>query len=152
MISKAKALKIRALAMESAVEMTDVNASTLPEMFPKLKQKSELVKKGTRIYWNGQLKRATTDLLDTAENNPDNAPTLWENVDYTNGYRTIPETITAGLAFSKGEEGWWKDAVWESLQDANVWNPEQFPAGWKKIRSKKPHGGPSSNPPSGPRH
>lgn len=133
MISKAKALKIRALAMESAIEMTDANASTLPEMFPTLKRNGELVKNGTRINWNGRLKRAAVDLWDTIENDPDHAPTLWENIDYSNGYRAIPEVITAGLAFAKGELSWWKDAVWESLQDNNVWNPEQFAAGWKKL-------------------
>ena len=133
MIGKDKALMIRALAMKSAVEMTDANASTLPEMFPTLKRNGELVKNGTRINWNGRLKRAAVDLWDTIENDPDHAPTLWENIDYSNGYRTIPEVITAGLAFAKGELGWWKDAVWESLQDNNVWNPDQFAAGWKKI-------------------
>lgn len=133
MIGKDKALMIRALAMKSAVEMTDANASTLPEMFPTLKRNGELVKNGTRINWNGRLKRAAVDLWDTIENDPDHAPTLWENIDYRNGYRTIPEVITAGLAFTKGELGWWKDAVWESLQDNNVWNPEQFAAGWKKL-------------------
>ncbi len=133
MIGKDKALMIRALAMKSAVEMTDANASTLPEMFPTLKRNGELVKNGTRINWNGQLKRAAVDLWDTIENDPDHAPTLWENIDYRNGYRTIPEVITAGLALAKGELVWWKDAVWESLQDNNVWNPEQFAAGWKKL-------------------
>jgi hypothetical protein len=34
MISRKKALKIRSLAMDSAVEMADPEASTLPEMFP----------------------------------------------------------------------------------------------------------------------
>lgn len=132
MISRAKALKIRSLAMNSAVEMTDANASTIPEMFPRLKQDGELISAGTRINWNGQLKKATADLWDTAENNPDNAPTLWEDINYIKGYRVIPETITTTTMFAKGELGWWKDAVWESLQDNNVWNPEQFAAGWKK--------------------
>ena len=133
MISRAKALKIRALAMDSAAEMDDANASTLPEMFPTLKVDGSLVKAGTRINWNGQLKKAAADLWDTAENNPDNAPTLWEDLNYINGYRVIPEVITVTTAFSKGERGWWKDAVWESLQDNNVWNPDQFAAGWQKL-------------------
>lgn len=133
MISRSKCLHIRSLAMDSAVEMDDANASTLPEMFPRLKQDGELVKAGTRINWNGRLKKATVDLWDTSENNPDNAPTLWEDLNYVNGYRMIPEVITVTTAFSKGELGWWKDAVYESLQDANVWNPEQFAAGWKMI-------------------
>lgn len=133
MITRAKALQIRALAMKSTTDMTDAEASTIPEMFPRLKQDGSLVPAGTRINWNGQLKRAAVDLWDTAENNPDNAPTLWEDISYMNGYRVIPETITAGLAFSKGEIGWWKDAAYESLQDNNVWNPEQFAAGWQKL-------------------
>ena len=133
MISKAKCLKIRALAMDSAVDMTDPEASTLPEMFPRLKQDGSLVSAGTRINWNGQLKKAAVDLWDTAENNPDNAPALWEDINYVNGYRVIPEVITVTTAFSKGEFGWWKGAVWESLQDNNVWNPDQFAAGWRKV-------------------
>ena len=134
MISRKKAMEIRALAMDSAVDLDDAKASNVPEMYPRLKGDGSLVKAGTRIYWNGQLKRAAVDLWDTMENNPDNAPALWENIDYTNGYRTIPETITAGTAFAKGEKGWWKDAVYESLYDANVWTPDQFPAGWNKIQ------------------
>lgn len=132
MITKAKALKIRSLAMDSAIEMTDANASTIPEMFPRLKQNGELIPAGTRINWNGQLKKAAVDLWDTVENNPDNAPALWEDINYIKGYRVIPETLTTTTMFAKGELGWWKDAVWESLQDNNVWNPEQFAAGWKK--------------------
>lgn len=133
MISRSKAMQIRSLVMNSAAQMDDANASTLPEMFPALKHDGSLVAAGTRINWNGQLKKASVDLWDTAENSPDNAPTLWEDINYTNGYRTIPEAITANLAFSKGEKGWWKDVVCESLYDNNVWNPEQFPAGWKKV-------------------
>ena len=133
MITKAKALKIRSLAMESAVAMDDVNASTVPEMFPKLKCDGTLVSAGTRINWNGQLKKAAADLWDTAENNPDNAPTLWEDINYVNGYRVIPEVITAALAFSNGERGAWKGVVYESTLDNNVWTPDQFAAGWKRI-------------------
>lgn len=133
MITKAKALKIRTLAMESAAAMDDVSASTVPELYPKLKGDGSLVNAGTRINWNGQLKKAAADLWDTPENNPDNAPALWEDIHYVNGYRIIPETITAVLAFSKGERGAWKGVVWESTQDNNVWNPEQFAAGWKRI-------------------
>ena len=133
MITKAKALKIRALAMDSAVEMDDVNASTVPEMFPRLNLDGSLVKAGTRINWDGKLKKAAVDLWATAENTPDAAPTLWEDLNYVKGYREIPEVITVTTAFSKGELGWWKDSVYESLQDNNVWNPEQFVAGWRKV-------------------
>ena len=119
--------------MDSAVEMDDVNASTVPEMFPILNLDGSLVKVGTRINWDGKLKKAAVDLWATAENTPDAAPTLWEDLNYVNGYREIPEVITVTTAFAKGELGWWKGIVYESLQDNNVWNPEQFAAGWRKV-------------------
>lgn len=53
------------------------------------------------------LKRAAVDLWDNEANTPDAAPTLWEDIDYRDGIRVIPETITVGLAFAKGEKGWW---------------------------------------------
>ena len=79
------------------------------------------------------MKRAAVDLWDTAENTPDNSPTLWEDIGYRQGFRIIPDTITAGLAFAKGEKGWWQDELYESLLSANVWTPAVYPAGWKKI-------------------
>lgn len=112
-------------------ESTDATASTLPTAFPSLTQSGELVKAGTRINWQGTLKRAAADLWDTAENTPDKAPTLWEDLAYRDGIRIIPETITAGTAFAKDELGWWGDVLMRSLLDANVWTPDQNPAGWE---------------------
>ena len=92
-----------------------------------------MIKVGTRINWNGVLKRASVDLYDTLENNPDNAPTLWEDIEYKEGYRIIPQTITVGTAFSKDELGWWEDTLYKSLLDNNVWTPEQYPSGWEIV-------------------
>ena len=128
-----KARKMRAAMETAAVSLDDATASTAPEMFPRLKGDGSLVKAGTRICWCGTLKRAAVDLWDNAENTPDAAPTLWEDIDYRDGIRIIPETITAGLAFAKGEQGWWGDVLYASTMDANVYTPEQYPAGWEVI-------------------
>lgn len=109
----------------------DKTASIAPELFNRLKEDGSLVKAGTSINWNGTLKRAVVDLWDTAENNPDNAPTLWEAIDYRAGYRIIPDVITVGLAFSDGETGWWGDVLKRSKADNNVWTPEQYPDYWE---------------------
>ena len=128
---KAEALRY---AIETAsASLDDRTASEATELFPQLAGEGSLVKSGTRINWNGTLKRAAVDLWDTAENTPDAAPALWEDIQYKTGYRLIPETITATLAFAKGERGWWQDALYESLLDANVWTPAVNPDGWKKI-------------------
>lgn len=128
-----KARKMRAAMETAAVSLDDATASTAPEMFPRLKGDGSLVKAGTRICWGGTLKRATVDLWDNAENTPDAAPTLWEDVLYRDGIRIIPDTITAGLSFAKGEQGWWGDVLYASTIDANVWTPEAYPAGWEIV-------------------
>ena len=84
-------------------DATDAQASKVACLYPTLNQNGSLVRAGTRINWNGTLKRAAVDLWDTAENNPDNAPALWADLNYRNGYRIIPETITVALAFAEGE-------------------------------------------------
>lgn len=126
-----KARKMRAAMETAAVSLDDATASTAPELFPRLKGGGSLVKAGTRICWGGKLKRAAVDLWDNAENTPDAAPTLWEDIDYRDGYRVIPETITVGLSFAKGEKGWWGDVLYASTMDANVWTPDAYPAGWE---------------------
>lgn len=110
---------------------TDAQASMAVGAYPTLKTDSSLVKVGTRINWNGTIKRAAVDLYDTAENNPDNASTLWEDIEYKEGYRMIPKTLTAGTAFSKDECGWWNGVLYKSLLNANVYTPEQYPMGWE---------------------
>lgn len=128
-----RARLLRKNIIVSSESLEDKEASVTPELFARLNENGELVKAGTRINWNGVLKRAAVDLWDTKENNPDNAPTLWEDIAYKEGYRIIPETITAGTAFMKDECGWWKDTLYKSTLDNNVWTPEQNPSGWEEV-------------------
>ena len=130
-IKNARAQREAILAAVPALD--DKVASTAADLFPKLKEDGSLVKAGTRINWNGTLKRAAVDLWDRSENNPDNAPSLWEDLEYREGIRIIPATITAGLAFAKDELGWWGDYLYKSHIDANVWTPEAYGAGWELV-------------------
>lgn len=132
-ITLERARQLRTMIEAAAGNLTDADASTAAELFPRLKQDGSLVSAGTRINWYGKVKRAAVDLWDRTENNPDNAPTLWEDLAYRDGIRIIPETITAGTAFAKDELGWWGDTLYKSLLDANVWTPEQNASGWEKV-------------------
>ncbi len=100
---------------------------------PTLKEDGSLVAVGTRINWNGTIKRAAVDLWDRAEHNPDNAPTLWEDDGYKDGIRIIPERMSLGSAFDTGEQGWWGDTLYASKIMGNVWTPEQYPDGWELV-------------------
>lgn len=128
-----KARKLRPYIVQASASLDDASASNAAELFPTLKQDGSLVRAGTRINWHGTIKRAAVDLWDTEANDPEEAPHLWEDIAYKQGYRIIPETITAGTAFAKDECGWWGDVLYKSLLDANVYTPAQYPAGWETI-------------------
>ena len=132
-MNRKNAERLHNTIMAAIAIIDDQQASEGVELFPKLKQDGSLISAGTRINWNGTLKRAAVDLWDSVENNPENAPALWEDVAYKLGYRIIPEVITSTLAFSKDEIGWWGDKLYKSLIDANVYTPEQYPAGWEVV-------------------
>ena len=132
-VDKQEAQTIRGFIETAAEGLDDAAASQMALLFPGLKGDGSLVKSGTRINWNGVVKRAAVDLWDTETNNPDNAPTLWEDLAYIDGIRIIPEVITVGTAFSKGEQGWWNGALYESQADNNVWTPDAYPAYWTEV-------------------
>lgn len=132
-MTRAEAMKLRAIVEQAATSLDDKTASEGAMLFPRLKQDGSLVKAGTRINWYGVVKRAAVDLWDRADNDPDNAPALWEDIAYRDGIRMIPDSITVGLGFSKGELGWKGGKVYESLLDGNVWTPEAYPDGWRLI-------------------
>lgn len=132
-MNREKAVRLHTVISAGRELVDDKTASTAPELFPQLKQDGSLAVAGSRINWNGTLKRAAVDLWDTPENNPDNAPDLWEDIQYSLGYRIIPDTITVGLAFSKGECGWWGDILYRSKVNSNVYTPEQYPPNWEPV-------------------
>lgn len=112
----------------------DRTASLAPSVYPKMFYKETLIEHGTRINWNGVLKKATVDLLDIRKNNPDNAPELWEDLPYKKGYRIIPEDIDATLKFSEGEIGWWIDDLkYRSKKNDNVYTPAVRPEDWELV-------------------
>lgn len=127
------AKRIKPVMEQAAQSLADAEASKAPEMFPSMIYDGSLITAGTRIRWGEGLKRAAVDLWAYESNDPDHAPTLWEDVTYKDGYRIIPETITATLAFSLGELGWWKDVLYRSLRDGNVYNPDVTPEWWERI-------------------
>lgn len=135
-MTRDEALRYRAQVEAGAAALPDKDASVEPSLTRSMRYDGALIPAGTRINWGGILKRAAVDLWDTEENNPDNALDLWENVLYRDGIRVIPEVITAGLAFSFGELGWWGDVLYRSIrpgEKTNVNTPDEYPAGWEVV-------------------
>ena len=131
-MTRSEAQKLIADIVKLRESATDAQASSAVNVYPALKQDGSLIKSGTRINHNGTIIRAAVDLYDTETNSPENAPVLWETLNYKDGYRIIPEVITVGTAFSKGELGWWNDELYKSLVDSNVYTPNQYAPNWSK--------------------
>ena len=131
-----KARKLRKIIEEAMVSVNDKTSSEAVELLPSLEYDGSLIKAGTRINHNGVIKKAAVALWNTEDNNPDNAPGLWEDIQYKDGYRIIPEIITVTTQFSKDEIGWWNENLYRSLVDSNVYNPSQFEANWEIINNK----------------
>ena len=130
-----RARQFRKSGVAWATTATDAEASTVPSLYEGMKYDGSLIKAGTRINWHDTVVKAAVDLWDNEENNPDNAPTLWAALPYKDGIRIIPEVISVTEAFSKDEKGWWKDEVYTSKVDNNVYTPEQLPDNWTKEES-----------------
>lgn len=132
-MTREKALQLRALLVKASASLSDQEISQCPEFARSMKYDGALIAYKTRINWRGKIKMAALDLWDTEQNNPDNAPDLWTDIDYVDGVRKIKENMTAGEAFAQGEKGWWKGEVYESTYTGNTYTPEQYPDGWTKL-------------------
>lgn len=114
-----------------AAALADREASMLVDMVPGMKYDGSLIEARTRIKWGKRLKVAAVSLWDREENNPENAPGLWEDIMYVDGVRVIEENMSAAKAFAYLEEGWWKERVYISLMAGNTYTPEIAPKQWK---------------------
>lgn len=131
---RSEAIYLRTIVEQAAAFLDDRTASTAATLLHQLRGNGELVKAGTRINWKGVVKKAAVDLWDTTENNPGNAPTLWEDIPYRDGYRIIPDVITVTAAFSEGECGWWDGVLYRSKVNANVYTPAVYPNNWEEVQ------------------
>lgn len=130
-MTREEAIAFRKLVEAGAAALTDKEVSTAPDVLTRMHYTGELIKNGTRINWYGTIKRAATNLWDREDQNPDNAPNLWEDVMYRDGIRIIPDPITVGLAFAKDELGWWGEDLYKSKVGNNVYTPEQYADNWE---------------------
>ncbi len=132
-MKRSKLLALRAMIEKAAGSLDDSDASRSAELFPRLKYDGALIEAHTRINWHGAVRKAAVDLWDRPENDPDHAPALWEELEYRDGIRVIPETITVTTQFSEGELGWWGDVLYRSKVNGNVYTPAQYLPNWEVV-------------------
>ena len=129
-----RARQFRKSGIAWAKSLPDSEASTVPSLYEGMKYDGSLISAGTRINWHDKIMKAAVDLWDREENNPDNSPGLWEELQYKDGIRIIPTVITVTAAFSQGELGWWEEdeSIYKSLVNGNVFTPAEYAQNWEK--------------------
>lgn len=81
-----------------------------------------------------QLYQVLQDHTSAAEWTPDTATSLYKKIGVTS--EGIPEWVQplgASDAYNKGDVVMFEGKKYESLIDANVWSPTDYPAGWKLV-------------------
>ena len=132
-MKRSEAIYLRSIVEQAVTSLDDKTASTAVTLFRGMLYDGKLIKSGTRIRWMDTVKKAGADLWDLEQNNPVNAPTLWADLPYKDGYRIIPKVISVTEAFSKDECGWEDDVLYRSKKDANVYPPAVRPDDWEKV-------------------
>jgi hypothetical protein len=132
-MKREEAIRLRSIVEQAVTSLDDKTASTAVTLSRGMHYDGKMIPAKTRINWHGTLKRAAVDIWDTEQNNPDNAPTLWDDLLYRDGFRIIPEVITVTLAFAAGETGWYGDTLYRSKKDTNVYNPSVRPEDWERM-------------------
>ena len=132
-MKRKEAIYLRSVVEQAVASLDDKTASTAVTLFRGMLYDGKLIKGGTRIRWKGTVKKAGADLWDLEQNNPDNAPVLWADIPYRNGYRIIPQIIHVTEAFAKDECGWEGDILYRSKKDNNVYTPAVRPDDWEKV-------------------
>ena len=134
-----KALQIFLSTLDAdtyAAEMLEV-----PTVFPVYEVgKSYLTKSvfsyGTNAVGDPQLYQVLQDHTSAEEWPPDTAVSLYKKIGVTEeGYPEWVQPLGASDAYNTGDIVSFNGKLYESTIDANVWNPEAYPAGWQEVSS-----------------
>lgn len=91
-------------------------------------------KKNDRFIYNDKFYKVLQDHHSQSNWLPDNSPSLYVEIsDPSIEYPEWKQPTGSHDAYSKGDKVTYKGNKYESLIDGNTYNPEEYPAGWKKI-------------------
>ena len=130
-----KARRLRELIEKASVMLEDEDALEAVELFPEWRVGVEY-ELGKRVRYNGKLYKVVQPHTSQADWTPDVVPALFTEVAEPNQIPVWKQPTGAQDAYNTGDKVYYPDEsgnVYESIVDNNVWSPENYPAGWKKI-------------------
>lgn len=134
MITKEKAYALRKLIEQAAASLSDEDALTGVELFPRWNENGILYAVGDRVLYNGTLYKCLQAHTSQATWTPTDAPSLWTKVLIPDP-EVIPdwEQPDSTNPYMKGDKVTHNGKTWQSDIDNNVWEPGVY--GWSEVTS-----------------
>ena len=137
-MKRSELLKIRRAIEQAAGSLTDNDALETPELFPEWEVGIQ-AKAGDRYRYDGKLYRCNQTHYTQEDWTPDVTPALWTNVAEPGTIPVWVQPTGAQDAYNTGDQVWFPEEftnIYESLIDANVWSPADYPQGWKLVNEE----------------
>lgn len=131
MITRTKAYLLRSLIEKSSASLTDEEALTGVELFPRWSDEADYIV-GDRVNYDGTLYKCLTAHTSQASWTPDNSPSLWVRVDDPSiEWPEWIQPVGSTDAYPQGAKVSHNDKHWTSDVDGNVWEPGVY--GWTEV-------------------
>lgn len=129
------AYKLRDMMHKAAVSLADEDALEAVELFPAWAADvayglNERIRYADKLYRCVQAHASQADWI------PPDTPALWTEVAEPGEIPVWRQPTGAQDAYNIGDRVWFPargDKVYESLIDANVFSPAEYPQGWKEV-------------------
>lgn len=128
------ALQLFVLSLEDESDMLQVSS-----LYPKYKigtayKIGDKFKYGTNSVGDPQLYQVLQAHTSAAEWTPDSAVSLYKKIGISEeGIPIWVQPLGATDAYNIGDQVMYNNVKYESVINANVWSPDAYPAGWKKV-------------------
>lgn len=121
----------RANLIQTAINyLPDEEAETVTALFPQW-EVAVAYEAGDRRQYDGLLYRCVQAHTAQSDWTPDKTPALWVRTS-TEEWPEWVRPTGAQDAYNRGDKVSFKGEHYISLIDANVYSPEEYPAGWEK--------------------
>jgi len=134
MITKEKAYALRKLIEQAAASLSDEDALTGVELFPRWNENGISYAVGDRVLYNGTLFKCLQAHTSQVTWTPTDAPSLWTKVLIPDP-EVIPEWEQPDSTnpYMKDDKVTHNGKTWQSNIDNNVWEPGVY--GWSEVTS-----------------
>ena len=129
-MTRGKAKQLRQLIEQLAVTLDDETALTGVELFPAWVV-GKAYAANDRAQYNGTLYKCIQAHTSQADWTPDTVPALWVKVSVEEWPEFVQPT-GAHDAYNTGDKVTYNGKRYVSLIDANVYSPDDYPAGWEE--------------------